>query len=114
MSSVKFVKTTNLKNPNYWVATDDKLDSVMEDDSGLPPTFLSMDDIETPTLFGANTSTMDYANAQGSCLQVDGYKPKVLNPRVGEDYLTPNLIPYKPIPPKLDLQLRGLRGFLKT
>jgi len=111
MSSVNFIETSSLEFPSYIPSS---LNSVLPDDSGLPPTFLYMDDIEAPTLFGANTSTMDYANAQGACLQVDGYKPKVLNPRVGEDYLTPNLIPYKPIPQKLDLQQRGLREFLKT
>ena len=62
INPVKFVETTTLKNPAYWIGTD---------------------------------------------------IPKVLNARVGEDYLTADLIPFTPIPKSLDLQQRGLREFLK-
>lgn len=110
---VKFVKDTNLKNPSYWIGTDDRLNSVVTDYSALPPTFLYEGDIESPSLFN-NTAPMNYQGAQGSCLQDDWYKPKVLNPRVGEDYLTPDLLPWTPIPARLDLQLRGLREYLKS
>ena len=110
---VKFVETNTLKNPAYWIGTDNTLQSVTTESASIPNNMLFEGVINSPTLFGANIAPLDYSNSQGACHQVDGYIPKVLNARVGEDYLTADLIPFTPIPKSLDLQQRGLREFLK-
>ena len=113
INPVKFVETTTLNNPAYWVGTDSTLQSATTESATIPSNMLFEGVINSPTLFGANIAPMDYANSQGACHQVDSYIPKVLNARVGDDYLTPNLIPFTPIPKSMDLQQRGLREFLK-
>tara|TARA_R110002153_G_scaffold222787_1_gene375268 strand:+ start:229 stop:576 length:348 start_codon:yes stop_codon:yes gene_type:complete len=113
LNPVKFVETNSLKNPAYWLGTDSTLQSATTESATIPNNMLFEGVINSPTLFGANVATLDYANSQGACHQVDGYIPKVLNARVGEDYLTADLIPFTPIPKSLDLQQRGLREFLK-
>ena len=110
---VKFVETTTLKNPAYWLGKDSTLQSATTESATIPNNMLFEGVMDTPSLFAANIAPMDYASAQGACHQVDGYIPKVLNARVGEDYLTADLIPFTPIPKTLDLQQRGLREFLK-
>jgi len=110
---VKFVETTTLNNPAYWLGTNSTLQSVTTENATIPNNMLFEGVINSPTLFAANVAPMDYANSQGACHQVDGYIPKVLNARVGEDYLTADLIPFTQIPNSLDLQQRGLREFLK-
>ena len=113
INPVKFVETTTLNNPAFWIGTDNTLQSATTENATIPNNMLFEGVINAPTLFGANVAPMDYANSQGACHQVDGYIPKVLNARVGEDFLTPDLIPFTQIPKTLDLQQRGLREFLK-
>ena len=113
INPVKFVSTTTLNNPAYWLGKDSTLQSVTTESATIPNNLLFEGVINSPTLFAANLAPLDYANSQGACHQVDGYIPKVLNARVGEDYLTADLIPFTPIPKTLDLQQRGLREFLK-
>ena len=110
---VKFVKTNTLNNPAFWIGKDSRLESATTENASIPNNMLFEGVMDSPTLFGANVAPMDYAGSQGACHQVDGYIPKVLNARVGEDYVTADLIPFTPIPKTLDLQQRGLREFLK-
>ena len=113
INPVKFVETTTLKNPAFWLGTDSRLESATTENASIPNNMLFEGILDSPTLFAANVSTLDYANSQGACHQVDGYIPKVLNARVGDDYVTADLIPFTTIPKSLDLQQRGLREFLK-